>query len=209
MAAMTEPPTEPPTEPSAGPTADEPASDAPAAEPTADVPAEPTADEPASAPPPGDRRPATGTRLPAPPSQRYVAAARAEPAEATVADTPSAARGLAIGGGVAAFCAAIIAVLGGAFTFTAGLIVVAFFLGRLTAIGVDAGAGDSLGRSGRLTMAVTVSLAAVAAAQVALWIWAYLEGGRLGLIDFLDQTYGPLVPLQFLLAGGAAWLKVR
>ncbi len=154
-------------------------------------------------PSPGDRRPAALPRLAAPPSQRYVRTARRDVAED---DQPSELRGLVLAVLVAAFCGAIIVVLGGAFGFTAGLIVVAFFLGRLTAVALRAGAGSTISTARRLGWSVTISLAAVLVAQLALWVWAIAEGGALGPVDFLAQTYGVLVLLELLLAGGAAWL---
>jgi hypothetical protein len=107
------------------------------------------------------------------------------------------------------FCktAAILVVLGGAFDFTAGLIVVAFFLGRLTAIGMTVGAGRSVSTARRMAASIAISLLAVLVAQLALWAWGRAEGGTLGPVDFLAQTYGVLVLLELLLAGGAAWLK--
>jgi hypothetical protein len=152
---------------------------------------------------PGDRRPGGGPRLQAPPSQRYAATA----ADDQPADEPSEARGVVLATLVAAFCAAILVVLGGAFDFTAGLIVVAFFLGRLTAIGMTVGAGRSVSTARRMAASIAISLLAVLVAQLALWAWGRAEGGTLGPVDFLAQTYGVLVLLELLLAGGAAWLK--
>lgn len=134
--------------------------------------------------------------------------ARAAPADAEQGG-PSLARGALIGGIVALFLAAVLVVLGAAFSFTAGLIVVAVFLGRLTALGVASGAAGGGSQAARLVLAVGLSLAGVALAQVGLWLWAGLEGGSLGLVDFLAEVYGALVPLQFLLAGGTAWLSAR
>ncbi|HYM84362.1 MAG TPA: hypothetical protein VEY67_09455 [Candidatus Dormibacteraeota bacterium] len=122
-------------------------------------------------------------------------------------DHPSGARGLVLATGVAAFCAAIIVVLGGGFGFTAGLIVVAFFLGRLTAVAMRVGAGATVSGARRLASSVAIALAAVLLAQVGLWLWSLAEGGSLGPVDFLAETYGVLVLLELLLAGGAAWLK--
>jgi hypothetical protein len=151
---------------------------------------------------PGDRRPAA-VRLAVPPSQRYVRTARAtEPP----GDEPSEARGFVLAALVAAFCGAILVVLGGAFDFTAGLIVVAFFLGRLTAVAMKTGAGGSISTVRRLGSSVLISLIAVLLAQLGLWAWAAAEGGVLGPVDFVAQTYGVLVLLELLLAGGAAWL---
>ena len=153
---------------------------------------------------PGDRRPGGLPRLAAPPSQRYASTARGDlPAD----DEPSETRGLVLAALVAAFCAAILIILGGAFGFTAGLIVVAFFTGRLTAIGMILGAGPTVSTARRMGASIAISLVAVLIAQLGLWAWAIAEGGVLGPVDFLAQTYGVLVLLELLLAGGAAWLK--
>ncbi len=153
---------------------------------------------------PGDRRPGGPRRLEAAPSERY---APTTSSEVTADDQPSQARGIVLAVVVAAFCAAILIVLGGAFGFTAGLIVVAFFLGRLTAIAMTMGAGRTVSIPRRMAISIGISLAAVLVAQLGLWLWARAEGGALAPVDFLAQTYGPLVLAQLLLAGGAAWLK--
>jgi hypothetical protein len=164
-------------------------------------------DTPAADPAPGDRAP--GDRRPArlldaPPSERYTRTARADlPPD----DDPSPLRGIVMAILVAGLCGLILVVLGGAFDFTAGLIVVAFFLGRLTATAMRIGAGPTVTGARLLGTAVGISLVAVVVAQLALWGWARWEGGSLGPVDFLAQTYGVLVILQLLLAGGAAWLK--
>lgn len=193
----------------------------PAAEPESTASPEPEASpEPAAgpgseaSPEPGERQTvsaqaAARRHLDAPPSQRYVLAARGTAGEDDAGGGPSLARGALIGGLVALFLAGVLVVLGGLFTFTAGLIVVAVFLGRLTAVGVNAGAGDAGSPAARLAIAVGLSVAGVALAQVGLWLWAGFEGGSLGLLDFLAQVYGALVPLQLLLAGGTAWLSAR
>ena len=200
MAGVTDPTTTQ-TEPAA--TREAPGDDErPAAEP-GDRPAPQPGDRPPEAKGPTVRR-----QLEVPPSQRYVQTARGT-AAGSEQGGPSLVRGALIGGSVALFLALVLVVLGGLFTFTAGLIVVAVFLGRLTAVGVNAGAGEAGSQASRLAIAVGASLAAIAVAQVGLWLWAGVEGGRLGLFDFLGEVYGALVPLQFLLAGGTAWLSTR
>jgi hypothetical protein len=166
--------------------------------------APPTA-EPADAAPgrePGDRP--TARRLDAPPSQRYVQAARGT-AEEDAPDGASSGRAVVIGGLVAAFVAAIMVALGVVFTMTAGLLVAAFFLGRLTAIGVRAGGGAAISATVRIVLSIGLSLAAIAIVQVALWAIAGVQGGSLGFAAFLDQTYGPLVLLEASVATLAAW----
>jgi len=56
---------------------------------------------------------------------------------------------------------------------------------------------------------VAVTLGAVALAQLGIWLYARSEGGALGLVDYLSQTFGPLVPLQFVVAGAVAWWTAR
>ncbi len=166
--------------------------------------APPTTDpaEPGPAPEPGDRP--TGRRLDAPPSQRYVQAARGAAGE-EAPDGASSGRAVVIGGLVAAFVATIMVALGVVFTMTAGLLVAAFFLGRLTAIGVRAGGGTAVSPTLRVVLSIGLSLAAVAVVQVALWAIAGVQGGSLGFAAFLDQTYGPLVLLEASVATLAAW----
>jgi hypothetical protein len=162
---------------------------------------------------PGDRPTGQPRALDEAPSQRYVRAARpgpgADPEAIGPLGRPGSTRAALIGGLVALFHVGVLVLFGVVFTFTAGLIVVAVFLGRLTAVGVVAGDGGRSSPALRRWLAVGLSLAAVTLAQVGLWLWAGVEGGTLGMVDYLSQTYGPLVPLQFLLAGGAAWLSVK
>jgi hypothetical protein len=93
--------------------------------------------------------------------------------------------------------------------FQAGLVIIALFLGRLTAVGVTSGAGGAGSREVRQAIAISLSVGAIAAAQVVLWLWAGVEGGTLGLFEYLAQTYSIVVPLQLLFAGGAAWLSTK
>lgn len=176
----------------------------PSGVPTPPDSAPPTADPPDAEPAlePGDRP--TTPRLEAAPSQRYVQAARGAAGE-DGADGASSGRAVLIGGLVAAFVAMVMVVLGAAFTMTAGLLVAAFFLGRLTAAGVRAGGGTAVSATLRIVLSVGLSLAAVAIVQVALWAIAGIQGGSLGFAAFLDQTYGPLVLLEASVATLAAW----
>jgi hypothetical protein len=157
--------------------------------------------------------PRTSKPLETPPSQRYVSAARPADGRGPGSDAtdggPSLTRGVLFGGAVALFLAGVIVLFGGVFAFQAGLIVIALFLGRLTALAVSAGAGPALSRTARRALSVGLSLAGVAVAQAGLWIWAIAQGGVLGPVEYLSQTFGALVPLQLLLAGGAAWLSSK
>ena len=69
--------------------------------------------------------------------------------------------------------------------------------------------GDLLQPYGLVHGGVHATLAETAASVAgALW-FARTEGGVLPLIDYLGQTFGPLVPLQLLLAVGVAWWRAR
>jgi hypothetical protein len=108
--------------------------------------------------------------------------------------------------------AALLFALGALFASTAGLLFVAGLSGG--AIGLllaraavaDGAAGPALTRRGATWIAVGLSFAAVAAGGIATWLFARGEGGTLGLIDYLVETFGLFVPGEVVLAAiGAAW----
>jgi hypothetical protein len=45
--------------------------------------------------------------------------------------------------------------------------------------------------------------------QAGLWLYALTEGGVLGPIDYLAQTFGLLVPFEFFAASILAWATAR
>jgi hypothetical protein len=143
---------------------------------------------------PGDRPPAAARAgaerplLDRPPGDRYVAAAN--PDLDVAAD----------GGRLDAVFVPVALVLGSAIAFvlfgaillvTAGLIVLAAFLGWLT---------------GRLVApprrAAAVGLTAVVVGLLAIWLFGRIEGGVLNPIDYLLEVEGPIVVVLSLLAGG-------
>jgi hypothetical protein len=99
--------------------------------------------------------------------------------------------------------------MGGVLTLTGGLVVTAAVIGIATGWAVRMGAGTSLTPRRRSEIAVVVSLIAVLAGQVGLWLYAQSEGGVLPLLDYLGQVFGPLVPLQVAIAPIAAWMAAR
>lgn len=121
----------------------------------------------------------------------------------------SAARGTAyaVVAGIAG--AAAIVVLGGVLAVSAGLLVIAGATGWAVAVGLRVGAGDRIAPSRRTSLAIGLALAAVAIGQAGLWLYARSEGGVLGPLDYLGEVYGPLVPLQLLLATIVAWVSAR
>lgn len=124
--------------------------------------------------------------------------------------TSSAALAPAIGTAIAAGAvgAAVLFVFAGPLSFSAGLVVVAVFVGRIVGLAARSG-GAGIDSATRTSVAVLVSLASLTVALVATWAFAVIGGGSLGPIDFLLQTLGPLVPLQYIVATLAAWWSAR
>lgn len=139
------------------------------------------------------------------PGDRY-----AEPDDgALAADPRTPVRGilLALLAGLAG--AGLIVVLGGPLAVSAGLLVASLLTGRFVAEGLKLGAGATIPRARRGWLALGIAFLAVAVAQAGLWLFARYEGGVLGPLDYLAQTFGPLVPLQLALAAIAAWWSAR
>ena len=149
-------------------------------------------------------------RLARPPSDRYRTAAPAAADEGDQAEARgSLGRAVAFGALTGLALAAAITVLGGVLLITAGLIAVAGIGGWAIAVAVLAGGLDTVAPSRRRALAVGLAIAAVLAGQLGLWLFARYEGGVLGPIDYLAETFELLVPLQFLFGTVAAWLAAR
>ena len=99
---------------------------------------------------------------------------------------------------------AIIVVLGGVLALSAGLVVVAGAIGWLI--------GGTL-RGGvigpRAAIAVALAVESVLVGQVGLWLFARSEGGALGLVDYLAQTWGWIVVAETAAAALTAWWTAR
>ena len=148
---------------------------------------------------PGERR------LDRPPSDRY-RTAEAGTAEDATTSGAAPARGIAFAGVVAIAVAAAITVVGGVLLVSAGLVVLAAAGGWAVAIALKVGAGATLPRTARIWLATGLALGAIVLGQVGLWLFARSEGGVLPIVEYLGQTFGPLVPLQALAAAiAAAW----
>jgi hypothetical protein len=150
-------------------------------------------------------------RLARPPSDRYrtpdpaASASDGAPAQAS----GSLARAIAFGALTGLALAAAITVLGGVLLITAGLIAVAGIGGWAVGLAVRAGGPAAVASSRRRALAAGLAAAAVLAGQLGLWLFARYEGGVLGPVDYLAETFELLVPLQFLFATAAAWLAAR
>lgn len=150
---------------------------------------------------PGERR------LSRPPSDRYgMPDAAAATTEAANEATGSPARGITLAVVVAIGVAFAITVLGGILLISAGLVVVAAAGGWAVATALRLGSGHTVPPSTRRWLAVGIAVAAVVLGQIGLWLFARTEGGVLPIFDYLAQTFGPVVPLQLVVAPlAAAW----
>jgi hypothetical protein len=150
-------------------------------------------------------------RLARPPSDRYRTAAPVAEAgnDHQAGAGGSLRRAIASGALTGLVLAAAITVLGGVLLITAGLIAVAGLGGWAIAVAVRAGGLDAVAPSRRRGLAAGLAAAAVLAGQLGLWLFARYEGGVLGPVDYLAETFGLLVPLELLFATAAAWLAAR
>jgi hypothetical protein len=153
---------------------------------------------PGAQPEPGERR-----RLDHPPSERYRGATQTTGSadEAGVADLEEAAplsptERLIRGVGVGLIGAIVLTLLGGPLSVTVGLVAAAGAIGWLTGLVV---------RPLR-PAAVAIALASVGLALVAIWLYAGIEGGVLGIVDYLAEVQGILVPIEFAAAAGLAFV---
>jgi hypothetical protein len=157
---------------------------------------------------PEPERPAAGERrLARPPSERYVTGERV--AAEVPASGGSLGRAAAFGTLAAIGLAVAIAVLGGVVLLTAGLLAVAALGGWVVAIAVRAGAAGVVSTTRRAGIAAVLAAIGVLGGQLGLWLFARYEGGVLGPVDYLAETFGLLVPLELGFALGAAWLASR
>jgi hypothetical protein len=158
---------------------------------------------------PGDRRPAADgpRRLERPPAERYATPVAEGGDTAPARQGPI--RGIVLAATAGAMGSAASIVLFAVASVTAGLLIVAALTALLVAEALRAGAGGTLTPSLRRALSLSTAIESVAVAQVGIWLFARSEGGALGLIDYLAQTFGPLVPLQFAIAALVAWRSAR
>lgn len=104
--------------------------------------------------------------------------------------------------------AAVLTVLGG-LAFSAGLVAVAGLLGWAIAMSVRVGAASSMHRSSRALVSAVLAVLGVLGGQLGIWLVARSEGGVLGPLDYLAETFGFLVPLQVAAAALVGWLSAR
>jgi hypothetical protein len=143
---------------------------------------------------PGERR------LARPPSERYAAPPVEKPVGAAAPRRAIALAGLlAVGGAVA------ITLAGGILAMTAGLVVIAVAVGWA----IGAVLTQDVEGSRRRWIAPVLAILGVGLGQLGLWLVARQEGGTLGLVEYLSEVFGLLVPLEFAAAGVVAWWQAR
>ena len=115
-----------------------------------------------------------------------------------------------VSGTVAALIAvAVFLLFAGPLSFSAGLVIIAVFAGRSIGLVTRVAAGPAVSSDGRVVIALLITIAWFVVAQVAVWLYARSEGGVLGPLDYLAQTYGPLVPIELIVAVLVAWWSAR
>lgn len=137
-------------------------------------------------------------RLERPPGERYV-----PPSVSPAQREPSAVRAIAYAVLVALVGAIAMVLLAGQLAVSSGLLVVAVVVGRFVGLGLRTARGALTPGRARL-LALLIAIGGMAAAQLGIWVYARSEGGVLELVDYLGQTFGPLVPLQIALAAVVA-----
>ena len=167
---------------------------------------------------PGDRRPASADRparqLERPPGERYAEAGAGQPG-GVAAD--SAAGNALFAPFVKSLVAALVGTLilyalGALLSSSAGLVFVAGLTGAAVGLLLARAAAPGRGEAPALTRrrvlraAIAISVLAVVVAAVGTWLHALAEGGALGLLDYLFETFGVIVPAELVIAAiGAAW----
>ena len=174
--------------------------------------ARPEGADPVPPGPPGDAppdEPATPRRrLERAPGERLAGPEIA--ADGTAASVGSRTRAVQMGilGAVVGIAVFLILAIG--FSFSAGLLIVAIFTGRFIGLFVRAGAAGTMSSPARSLVSVVIFLVALGAAVVVTWLWSHVEGGDLGLAEYLNEVYGvPLVALEFMLGTLMAWWSAR
>src|SRR3954471_10056205 len=107
--------------------------------------------------------------------------------------------------GLAVIGAVLLVVVGGVLASTTGLL----FVSGLVGAGIGLVLAERRDPETRVRIAISLAVAAVLIGALGTWLLARHEGGALGPIDYLWQTFGLLVPGEAALAALAALWGVR
>jgi hypothetical protein len=154
-----------------------------------------------------------GRQLERPPGERYARAAAEDGDEAAATRSRSVLLGAVVKAVVVATVGALVLyALGALLSSSAGLVFVAGLtgagVGLVLARAAAPGHGEvpALKRGTTIRAAIGLSIVAIVVAAVGTWLHALAEGGALGLLDYLLETFGAIVPLELLIATvAAAW----
>jgi hypothetical protein len=92
----------------------------------------------------------------------------------------------------------------------AGLLVVAAFIGWVVALALVWSGRDVIRPARtRMSFAATLGAWSIVAAVLADWVYALIQGGVLGPLDYVAQRYGIVALLCVLAAAGVAALRAR
>jgi hypothetical protein len=157
---------------------------------------------------PREPRGRSGRRLERPPSARYAAAGGGASSTGRASLVGPVAQAVS----AAAAGAALLFLVGAVVASTAGLVFVSGVMGAAIGLLLVRASASSDERPPALTrgaatwLAIGIAAGAVVVADVATWLNARGEGGTLGLLEYLWETFGLFVPGElFVAALGAVW----
>ncbi len=152
-------------------------------------------------------QPPGSPRLDRAPGERY--AVRQPAAEDEAVSGGSIARAAAFAAPAALIALMVYVALAGPFAFSAGLVIVAIFAGRIIGLSAKAGGGRAITSDQAVLVALVVTLAWFVLAQVTTWAYARSEGGVLPILDYVLDAFGPVVPLVAIASVLSAWWSAR
>jgi hypothetical protein len=153
-------------------------------------------------------------KLERPPGERYTRAQASAGTDAAAGGTASSAVAVPLVKALVAATigAAILFALGALVAETAGLVFVAGLTGAAVGLLLARAAAPGRGYAPAVTrrqarwLSIAIACASVAVGALATWLHALGEGGALGLLDYLLDTFELLVPAELAVAAiAAAW----
>jgi hypothetical protein len=143
------------------------------------------------------------------PGERYHSTIAAEADAGGSRKCSGPARGIAGAVLVGIAGAALIVAFGGVLGVTLGLVVLAILIGRFVTLALLAGGGATITARARTAIAVGIAVLAVLLGQLGIGLYAGSQAGLPGVLDYLAQAFGWLVPLQVAVAALVAGWTAR